>query len=162
MLASFSAAVVSVQPASNLIRGGLVNLENIMSSSNIPRLAGLAFALAGLLATGLTHAHSGDARHRPGAGHAVIHVQVSPFHARPAPPRFHSSPRHPQYVQPTRWDHDGDGIRNRHDRLYNPRWDRDGDGIRNRNDPVYNPRWDRDGDGIPNRHDRRPNVPGRY
>ena len=36
------------------------------------------------------------------------------------------------------------------------RWDRDGDGIPNRHDRFYNPRWDRDGDGIPNRHDRTP------
>ena len=44
-------------------------------------------------------------------------------------------PRHaPRYRQPSRWDRDGDGIPNRHDRVYNPRWDRDGDGIPNRND----------------------------
>ncbi len=36
------------------------------------------------------------------------------------------------------------------------RWDADGDGIPNRHDRVYNPRWDRDGDGIPNRYDRHP------
>lgn len=35
-------------------------------------------------------------------------------------------------------------------------WDVDGDGIPNRHDRVYNPRWDRDGDGIPNRYDRSP------
>ena len=39
------------------------------------------------------------------------------------------------------------------------RWDVDGDGIPNRHDRVYNPRWDRDGDGVPNRYDRRPNNP---
>jgi hypothetical protein len=39
------------------------------------------------------------------------------------------------------------------------RWDADGDGTPNRHDRVYNPRWDRDGDGIPNRYDPRPNDP---
>ncbi len=38
------------------------------------------------------------------------------------------------YQEPTRWDHDGDRIPNRHDRLYNPRWDVDGDGVPNRRD----------------------------
>jgi len=38
------------------------------------------------------------------------------------------------YQQPTRWDRDGDGVPNRHDRVYNPRWDRDGDGVPNRYD----------------------------
>ena len=42
---------------------------------------------------------------------------------------------HPRYHHPSRWDVDGDGIPNRHDRVYNPRWDRDGDGIPNRRDP---------------------------
>ncbi|MBC7939687.1 MAG: hypothetical protein H7Z19_07980, partial [Chitinophagaceae bacterium] len=36
----------------------------------------------------------------------------------------------------------------RRDPVYNPRWDVDGDGIPNRHDR------DRDGDGIPNWHDR--------
>ena len=40
-------------------------------------------------------------------------------------------------------------------------WDRDGDGIPNRHDRVYNPRWDRDGDGVPNRYDRNDNRYGR-
>jgi hypothetical protein len=62
------------------------------------------------------------------------------------------------YRQPTRWDHDGDGIPDRRDPVYNPRWDRDGDGIPNRHDPVYNPQWDRNGNGIADRHERR----GRY
>lgn len=38
------------------------------------------------------------------------------------------------YQRPTHWDHDGDRIPNRHDRLYNPRWDVDGDGVPNRRD----------------------------
>jgi hypothetical protein len=40
------------------------------------------------------------------------------------------------------------------------RWDRDGDGIPNRHDRHYNPRWDRDDVGIPNRHDRHPGRTG--
>ena len=36
----------------------------------------------------------------------------------------------PVYREPRHWDADGDGIPNRHDRVYNPRWDRDGDGYR--------------------------------
>jgi hypothetical protein len=40
------------------------------------------------------------------------------------------------------------------------RWDRDGNGIPNRHDRLYNSRWDRDGDGIPNRHDRHPGRAG--
>ena len=39
-----------------------------------------------------------------------------------------------KYCEPRRWDVDGDGIPNRHDRVYNPRWDRDGDGVPNRYD----------------------------
>ena len=38
----------------------------------------------------------------------------------------------PAYREPRHWDVDGDGIPNRHDRVYNPRWDRDGDGYRDR------------------------------
>lgn len=52
----------------------------------------------------------------------------APVYRAPAPARGHG------YHQPQRWDRDGDGIPNRHDRLYNPRWDRDGDGIPNRHD----------------------------
>ncbi len=40
----------------------------------------------------------------------------------------------PMYRAPKHWDVDGDGIPNRHDRVYNPRWDRDGDGVPNRHD----------------------------
>jgi hypothetical protein len=58
------------------------------------------------------------------------------------------------YQRPTRWDRDGDGIPNRHDRFYNPPWDRDGDGVPNRYDRhddsrrVYgDPRGRNDGPG---------------
>lgn len=86
--------------------------------------------------------------------------------------------------RPTRWDVDGDGIPNRHDRYDDRRVDRDRDGIPDRFDRVDNRRWrdhdhrrwndhdrraqpdrdrdgvpdwrdrDRDGDGVPNRWDR--------
>jgi hypothetical protein len=52
----------------------------------------------------------------------------------PAPVVHPVYDHHRGYRQPTRWDRDGDGIPNRHDRLYNPRWDRDGDGIPNQHD----------------------------
>jgi hypothetical protein len=47
---------------------------------------------------------------------------------------------HRGYRHPTRWDRDGDGIPNRHDRLYNPVWDRDGDGVPNRHDNRHHAR----------------------
>jgi hypothetical protein len=73
----------------------------------------------------------------------------------PAPARVHvPAPVRVVYREPSHWDRDGDGIPNRHDRVYNPRWDVDGDGVPNRHDRVYNPRWDKDGDGVPNRYDR--------
>lgn len=68
------------------------------------------------------------------------------------------------YVQPTRWDRDGDGIPNHRDRHHNPRWDVDGDGVPNRRDNAYTPPWDVDGDGRPNwqdRHDDRGHRHGR-
>ncbi|HRD94804.1 MAG TPA: hypothetical protein PLA97_00180 [Rubrivivax sp.] len=62
------------------------------------------------------------------------------------------------YREPRRWDIDGDGVPNRHDRSYNPRWDRDGDGIPNRhdaypNDPRNGRGWRGHHDGW-HRHDR--------
>jgi hypothetical protein len=90
------------------------------------------------------------------------HVIVQPVPVmRPAPvvypaPVVLPAPVYQQrgYHQPTRWDRDGDGIPNRHDRLYNPAWDRDGDGIPNRYDHRDQRHFDRDGDGIANRYDR--------
>lgn len=58
---------------------------------------------------------------------APLVVPRVPVVVQPAYPRV-------AYRQPTRWDRDGDGIANRHDRLYNPRWDVDGDGVPNRRD----------------------------
>lgn len=83
-------------------------------------------------------------------------VIVHPVPAvRPYYPVVHPAPDyHRGYRQPTRWDRDGDGVPNRHDRLYNPRWDRDGDGVPNQHDRYDNRHRDRDGDGIPNRYER--------
>ena len=107
-----------------------------------------------------------------GAAQARDHVDVQwsvtigsgargPVYAPPpvlvhqAPARvFVPAPVRVVYRDPSHGDRDGDGIPNRHDRVYNPRWDVDGDGIPNRHDRVYNPRWDVDGDGVPNRYDR--------
>lgn len=61
---------------------------------------------------------------------------------------------HRGYREPTRWDVDGDGIPNRHDRLYNPVWDRNGNGVPDRREARRGPYGDRDRDGIPNRYDR--------
>ena len=67
---------------------------------------------------------------------ALVYTQPAPVYLRPVPVYSQPYPQrwrgHVQYQEPTRWDRDGDGIPNRHDRLYNPRWDRDGDGVPNR------------------------------
>ena len=60
---------------------------------------------------------------------ASVYLRPVPVYSQPYPQRWRG---HVQYQEPTRWDRDGDGIPNRHDRLYNPRWDRDGDGVPNR------------------------------
>lgn len=113
-----------------------------------------ALALTGALAAGAAQAHD---RHDIGwsvslaVPHGTIQVghpvTVAPRVVYVAPPvrvvdyrpvyrHYDHAPRHRHYQPPTRWDHDGDGIPNRHDRVYNPRWDRDGDGIPNRHDPY--------------------------
>lgn len=58
------------------------------------------------------------------------------------------------YREPTRWDVDGDGIPNRHDRSFNPVWDQNGNGIPDRREFRHRPDGDRDHDGVPNRYDR--------
>jgi len=71
------------------------------------------------------------------------------------------------YCPPTRWDVDGDGIPNRHDRVYNPRWDRDGDGYRDRDERHgHHDRGQRDSrenrdDRRDDRHDNRRDWRGR-
>lgn len=146
-----------------------------------------ALALAGTLSTGAALAR-GDvqwsvtvgapvyAQPVPVYGPAPVYYpapvyQPVPVYTQPAPVYRHYPqhsgrydpyyrpyhyPRH--YRQPTHWDHDGDGIPNRRDPVYNPRWDVDGDGIPNRHDRDRDRDRDRDGDGdgdgIPNWHDR--------
>ena len=109
-----------------------------------------ALALAGTLSTGAALAR-GDVQWSVTVG-APVYVQPVPVyrhypqHSGRYDPYYrpYHYPRH--YRQPTHWDHDGDGIPNRRDPVYNPRWDVDGDGIPNRHD--------RDRDGIPDWHDR--------
>ena len=125
------------------------------------RLLVAALAATGALGVGAAQAHEVNWSVTIGTPVAVLPV---PAVVRPAsvivqPAPVYAQPvhyRHPGrgYVQPTAWDRDGDGIPNRHDRLYNPVWDRDGDGVPNRYDHRYNAAWDRDGDGIPNHRDR--------
>ena len=125
-------------------------------------------ALAGVLAAGAAHAgRHADVQWSVTIGtpvgvpvytvpapvysrYAPVYVQTHPSH-RVADPYYRPYRDHRYYQEPRRWDRDGDGIPNRHDRLYNPRWDIDGDGVPNRHDR------DRDGDGIPNWHDRHDN-----
>lgn len=101
-------------------------------------------ALAGMLGAGLAQARSSDdVQWSVTIGTPVgvpVYTQAVPVYrhhvpvyAQPAPVVHHPQP-YPHYRQPTRWDRDGDGVPNRHDRLDNPRWDRDGDGIPNRHD----------------------------
>ena len=120
-----------------------------------------ALALAGTLGAGAARAgHDPDVQWSVTIG-TPVYTRPLPVYVYPAPvytpvypsyhgvAPYHRAPRHHGYYrEPTRWDRDGDGIPNRHDRLYNPRWDVDGDGVPNRHDR------DRDGDGIPNWHDR--------
>jgi hypothetical protein len=117
-----------------------------------------ALALTAALGAGAAHARGPDVQWSVTIG-APIFVPA-PVVRVPSPVYY----PHVRYQEPTYWDRDGDGIPNRHDRVYNPRWDVDGDGIPNRHD-RYNryagPRWDHDRDGVPNRYDRHDNNPWR-
>jgi hypothetical protein len=122
-------------------------------------------ALAGVLSAGLAQARDyNDVQWSVSIGVPIgvpLYSQPYPVYSQPfsADPRHHYQVR--QYVQPTLWDRDGDGIANRYDRVYNPHWDRDGDGIPNRQDRNNQARNDRDGDGIPNWQDRNDGRRGR-
>jgi hypothetical protein len=136
-----------------------------------------ALALAAALGSGVAQARDADvqwsvtigspAYGRPQPVYTVpvpVYRQPAPvYHQRPVYPLYGHRPAYPavRYHQPTRWDRDGDGIANRHDRLYNPHWDIDGDGIPNRHDRHDRARWDNDRDGVPNRYDRYDNNPWR-
>jgi hypothetical protein len=120
-----------------------------------------ALALTAALGTGVAQARDADVRWTVTIG--------SPGYGRPQPvyhqpaPVYHQRSAYPvwRYHEPTHWDRDGDGIANRHDRIYNPRWDVDGDGIPNRHDRRDSARWDHDRDGVPNRYDRHDHNPWR-
>jgi hypothetical protein len=74
-----------------------------------------------------------------------VYTPAVPVYTRPVPVYSHPGYRGHEprgYRSPTRWDRDGDGIPNRHDRVYNPRWDRDGDRI-----PNWKDRHDNRGGG---------------
>lgn len=127
-------------------------------------------AAAGALAAGLAQARDhADVQWSVTIG-STSHLPVyapAPVVVRPAPRMVvYPAPMPVRYREPTRWDRDGDGVPDRHDRLYNPRWDVDGDGIPNRHDRHYT-RYhdgrghDRDRDGIPNHRDPYPNQPAR-
>jgi hypothetical protein len=127
-----------------------------------------ALALAAALGSGVAQARDADVQWSvtigtPSYGHPPpVYGMPVPVYRQPAPV-VHQRPAYPvvRYQEPTRWDRDGDGIPNRHDRVFNPRWDVDGDGIPNRHDRNDRPRWDNDRDGVPNRHDRHDNNPWR-
>jgi hypothetical protein len=130
-----------------------------------------ALALTAALGAGVAQARDADVQWSVTIG-APVYGQPQPVYTVPVPvyrqaaPVYHQRAAYPapRYQQPTRWDRDGDGIPNRHDRLYNPVWDVDGDGIPNRHgryDRQDSPRWDHDRDGVPNRYDRHDNDPWR-
>ena len=129
-----------------------------------------ALALVAALGAGVAHARDADVQWSVTIG-SPAYGRPQPVYTVPVPmpvyrqpaPVIHQRPVYSavRYQQPTRWDRDGDGIPNRHDRLYNPRWDVDGDGIPNRHDRNDRSRGDHDRDGVPNRHDRFDNDPWR-
>ena len=94
-----------------------------------------ALALAGMLGAGAARAgHGADVQWSVTIG-TPVYTRPAPVIVQPHPvyrvgvPYHRPYRDHRVYRGPTRWDVDGDGIANRHDR-------------------------DRDGDGIPNWHDR--------
>jgi hypothetical protein len=111
-----------------------------MSKSKV--LIAATLALTGALGVGAAQAGNVDLQWSIMIGTPVyrqavpVYVQPWPVYQPPARVWVQPAPSHSRRVEwrPTRWDRDGDGIPNRHDRLYNPRWDRDGDGIPNRHD----------------------------
>jgi hypothetical protein len=139
-----------------------------------------ALALAGALGAGAAQARDADVQWSITIGTPPVYGPPAPVVVAPAPvyrpapvivapaPVYRPVPVvvYPQpvyYRAPSYWDHDGDGIPNRYDRLYNPVWDRDGDGIPNRYEPRGRPHGhgDHDRDGVPNRWDRYDHNPWR-
>jgi hypothetical protein len=109
-----------------------------------------ALCLSG--ATGMAQARGADVQWSVTLGSPIY---AAPIYAAPAASYVRPAP---VYVQPVPvWGPPA--------RVYVPQgyrtvshWDNDGDGIPNRHDRLYNPRWDRDGDGVPNRRDRHDNA----
>jgi hypothetical protein len=134
-------------------------------------LAAATAAVALVGATVGTAAHARDAQWSVTIGAPVITLPApritlpvpAPVVVVPRPQVVYTTEHHAPhpgygpggYREPTRWDVDGDGIPNRHDRLYNPAWDRNGNGVPDRREYRHGPYGDRDRDGIPNRYDRR-------
>ena len=149
---------------------------------NLNKIAVLALALGGALGAGVAQARGHDDVQWSitiGApfGGVPVYSQPAPVYSPGYPVYSQPSPvygpgypvyservpvyRDPRYSHPTRWDHDGDGIPNRYDRVYNPRWDRDGDGVPDRYERHQRIRYDRDRDGIPDWRDRHDDRSGR-
>lgn len=113
-----------------------------MNLSKSKLFVGAALVVAGTLGVGVAQADPVDVQWSIVIGSPVytrpapVQVRPWPVYTRPAPVRVQPVPLYHRvaYVQPTRWDRDGDRIPNRHDRLYNPHWDRDGDGVPNHRD----------------------------
>ena len=113
---------------------------------NAKKLAIVSVAFAGVLAAASVEARGrDDVQFSVTIGSPAWAVQPVPVfrHGYVAPSYGHGYGHSHSYGQPTRWDRDGDGIPNRHDRVYNPRWDRDGDGVPNRYDRHDNSRHGR-------------------
>lgn len=124
-------------------------------------IAAAALALAGVFGAGVAQAR--PEIQIPVPAHLpqppVLHLPHATVRPVPIGITVQSAP---VYYEPAYRDHRGPRYQDRHHHRHydqRTRWDRDGDGIPNRHDRVYNPRWDRDGDGVPNRYDQRPRNP---
>jgi hypothetical protein len=134
-----------------LFNGGM----RCKSAATLPRsisMNAIKFAIAGIALSGALGGASAEARGRDDVQFSISVGNAGPALLIAEPPRYQVAPvlvrdegyfygprhgrayGHRYHPRPTRWDHDGDGVPNRYDRVYNPRWDRDGDGIPNRYD----------------------------
>jgi hypothetical protein len=113
----------------------------MMAMQRIRAFVPLVVLSTAALAAGTAQARGGVDVHwqvQIGLPVPVVVVPAPRVYVPPPPPVYYPSYRHP-----SRWDVDGDGIPNRHDRVYNPRWDRDGDGRPDRYERHrYEPRYD--------------------
>ena len=116
---------------------------------NLKTFVSLILALSGALGASLAQAHA-DVRWSLsiGAPWQPIYVQPAPVYY--GPPSVYYRPS-PVYGRPMPvYGH-----------RYERRWDRDGDGIPDRHDRHDDRRWDSDRDGVPDRNDRYPGNPWR-